>query len=334
MRYLIASWLLLGCGGSAPVASLGAGGTAPVLSAEVASSGPARDRVAVPDDAQLVLFYGGEQMGSMDTCGCPKRPRGSLARVEGYREASRKVHDAPDLLLNTGNWLDDTIGLDGQLRQDVWVMNDWMVQGLEAGGWDALNVTFRDLPWLEASGRFPPAAVSANIRPVADGVEGFATHRLLEAGGQTVAVTGVSREGMSFLQPESYAFADPVAAVEALLPELTASADLVVVLAFDVRERMNELAALDGVDVIIEGGEFHGRWQPHAEGDLVWVRSHYQTQRLGELRLRHAGGRVLAARDRQIDLDEEIPSDRALARMSRDARADIEDTKEGPYAAP
>ena len=51
---------------------------------EPAGSGSVRKQV-IRDDASVVLLFGGEQRGSLDTCGCPRWPRGGLPRIEGYR---------------------------------------------------------------------------------------------------------------------------------------------------------------------------------------------------------------------------------------------------------
>jgi 2',3'-cyclic-nucleotide 2'-phosphodiesterase (5'-nucleotidase family) len=296
-----------------------------VLTSELLVDGGLRDRLAAPDDANLVLLYGGEQMGSMDTCGCPSRPRGSLARVDGYRAAMREASPGvPDLLLNPGNWLDDTIGMDNALRADVRVGNAWMLQALELGGWDALNVGFRDLPYLAETGAFPATSVSANVRPNQAGALAAAPWRVLRAGELRIAVTGVSPEGMTFLQPEGYHYRDPVDALRAEMTAMRAASDLVVVLAYGVGPDATRIAKeVPGIDVLVEAGEFGERYEPWLEDGVVWVRSHTQTQRLGELRLVVRDGRIVAARDRKIDLDDAVPETRSLAKMAAEAQDEM-----------
>jgi 2',3'-cyclic-nucleotide 2'-phosphodiesterase (5'-nucleotidase family) len=275
--------------------ALGAGhaNTAPALSSELANSGPLRDRLAAPDDANLVILYGGEQEGSMGPCGCEERPLGSLARVKGYR----------------------AVGPDG-LGADALFAGEAMVIGLEAGGWAVLNIGYRDLPYLAARG-FPEAAVSANVVSRDPETPSPASYRVVEVGDLRVAVTGVTVDRLSLLTADRFEVGDPVETVRALVPEMEAAADLVVVLAYEPGRASRQLAREPGVDILIEAGGYQERYPPHTEGGGVWVRSDKQTQRLGELRLRVDDGRVVAARDRLIDLDEGIPSDRALLRHQR-----------------
>jgi len=291
-------------------------GEGPVLSSEVAGSGPLRKRLAAPDDADLVILYGGEQEGELGPCGCEARPLGSLARVQGYRAAmERRQGGGKDLLVDTGGWLDDRLGPQG-LGADALLAGDAMVEGLAMGGWSALNTGYRDLPYLAVRG-FPPSAVSANVVPADPAAPAPAPYRVVRAGGLRVAVTGVTVDRQSLLTADLFEIADPVEAVRRWMPEMEAAADLVVVLAYEPGRAALALAREPGVDVLVEAGGYRARYQPVAEGSGVWVRSDMLTQRLGELRLRVEHGRVIAARDRQIDLDARIPSDRVLLRHQR-----------------
>lgn len=326
MRLAWVPVVAISCVPATPPVSLAEGATPerPRIVGEVLSEGSVRERLAPVDDADLVILYGGEQMGSLETCGCPKRPRGSLARVEGYRAAMRaRQPDVPDLLLAAGNWLDDTIGTDDALREDVRIANRWMVDGLAAGDWGYLNVGFRDLPGLVEAGALPAGVVSANVRPP-DGTPGPALWTVHQAGDLRVAVTGVSSLGMSFSQPKGWTYLDELAALREVLPRMQAEADLVVVMAYHPGRKATPIAELPGIDVLIEAGEFEEGYAPALEGETVWVRSHVQTMRLGELRLVVRDGRVIAAVDRKIDLDDAIPSDPRIAAMTKDARAEID----------
>jgi len=311
--------LLGGCPRPSPHHGLGEG-TARVRS-ELVTDGALRRRVARPDAADLVLFYGGEQQGSMEPCGCPANPRGSLYRLGAYVEASRRVHEGvPDLLLNPGYWLDDTRGTGDRVRADVAVANGWMLRGLDAGGWDALNLTLHDLVWLEQEGARPERAVSANIRPV-DGGGWPARWLEVDRGGLRVGVTGVSGDRLAPMDTDGFHLLDPVASVQGVVAELQGRVDLIVVLAYGVDRRGRELVELPGVDVLVEADGYRERYPPFVGAEAIWVRSHYQTRRLGELRL------VLGTRttgvDRKIELDDRIPSERTLARIAREARLDV-----------
>jgi 5'-nucleotidase len=290
-----------------------------VLFAEVANEGPARARVAYGDEPALALYYGGEHGGSMDTCGCPQVPRGSLARAATYLHASQRMNPTvPSVVVHAGGWLSDTIGDSVGISDDALVANNWMIDGLAAGGWEVFNVGSKDLPHLAAHG-FPEGAVSANLRPI--DTEGPPTHIVLERGGLRVAVTGVSAPVRSLLAPEGFEALDPLQSLSELVARI--EADVVVVLAYQLPELAQEIARIEGVDVVVEAAEYRARYEPYAEGDTVWVRSRFQTERLGGLRLWFDDdGRLLAARDRVIDLDPAVRSEPTLARMARKARVD------------
>jgi hypothetical protein len=272
---------------------------------EPAGSGSVRKQV-IRDDASVVLLFGGEQRGSLDTCGCPRWPRGGLPRIEGYRAVAERRSNVPYVLLNTGYWLDDTIGVDGQMRRDVRVLNQWMMRGVAAGGWDALNVSRHDLPFV-AEG-VSEAVVSASIDGVSD-------VQMVRVGDLVIGVTGIAGPSLSALEPEGFDYEPDVhASLDRVMPKL-AAADLVVVLAYDIGREARSIAQRSDVDVLLEAGTFESRFEPFVEGDTIWLRSRNQTKRLGELRLWLDDERIVRAVDRRIDLDDRIPSDKELAEL-------------------
>ena len=279
---------------------------------ETVTSGPVRSRVR-KDDASVVIFYGGEQQGMLGDCGCPSRPRGGLARFDAYVRASRAANpQTPSLIINTGNWLDDTIGLDNELRRDVAAANSWMMEGLAQGGWDVLNVTYRDVPFLLDRG-FPPEAISANIR-LEEGPKSYAITRTDHL---TLAITGISHEGMTFIEPQGVQYLEPMAALDEVVPQMRAEADIVVVLGFEHQGLTNDIVGRDDIDVFIEGGQHQHHWEPVVEGRTIWLRSRFQTMRLGELRLWIHDGVITSAIDRKIDLDGQVSSTPILRRLTR-----------------
>ncbi|MBT3220003.1 MAG: hypothetical protein HN348_13015 [Proteobacteria bacterium] len=293
--------------------SLVALGEAPLeMTFETATNGPVGRRT-VQDDASIVFFYGGEQRGVLGDCGCPSRPRGGLARFDSYVRASRKTNpNTPSLIINSGNWLDDTIGLDNELRRDVVVANNYVMKGLEFGGWDVLNVAYPDVPFLVERG-FPDQAISASIR-VDEGPKAYTT---VEMGDTTLAITGISHNGLTFIEPEGVQFLEPMAALDEVIPQMRAEADIVVVLAFEPQRQTNSIVGRDDIDVFIEGGQHRNHFEPIVRGRTIWVRSRYQTMRMGELRLWIEDSLITKAIDRKIDLDDQVSSTRALLRLTR-----------------
>jgi hypothetical protein len=264
------------------------------------------------DDAQVVVWYGGEQEGELGPCGCSAAPAGGVARVGGWVEANREALEGrPSILVNPGGWLTTTLAADGvSFRSDTQVKNQAMVEALAQ--WDALNVSFRDLPWLDEHG-FPRNAVSANLRTsVGDGPVAF---RTIERGGLKIAITGVTAQGLNRLQPARFTWSDPVEALWKLLPGI--EADLVVVLAYDTRSLTDDLARVPGVDLVVETGEFAQFDPATREGEALWARGWRKTERLGELRLKLSEGRITSAFDRSVPLDNKVPKDPQLADLER-----------------
>jgi len=327
------SLFLFACASKAPVPEVTAAvEEAPsAMRAELVVEGKVHERVST-EPAELVLFYGGEHKGSMETCGCPKRPRGSLPRLMSYLEASREANPGvPDLLLHGGYWLEDAMGLDGGLRDDVPVMNAWMLQGMDAIAVDVANLSFQDLPGVDPLEAMPEWAVSANVQ-AADGAPAPAPYRLIERGGVTVGVTAITQQGMTFVMTPDYTITDPVAGGRAALESMKGEADVLVLMAFQAPEAAKALAEeFPELDIVVDVNMHREFYEPFTINNAVWVRSHYQTQRLGELRLRLDGGDVIGVLDRKIDLDPQVPDQSELMGLVKQARKELAAVQEELY---
>lgn len=283
----------------------------PEVRAEQLRHGTLRSRLA-DTPADLVLLYGGEHDGELGTCGCDTNPRGSLGRVDRYRRVLTRSE--PALLLGAGGSLSAVPGEDGRLRADVLVRDHYVADALVDGGWTT-NLGYRDLPWVAEHGL--PNGVSANV--TAD--PPLPTHVIHNVNGLRVAVTGVTGDGLRHMRPRSWTVEDPVERLLALVPTL--DADVIVVLGYAVGPLAPRIAAIPGVDVLIEADAFEGRYPPEVVGDALWVRSRFRTEQLGELRLTLDEGRIVAAVDRKIDLDWAIRPTTVMRRVERRADRDI-----------
>jgi 2',3'-cyclic-nucleotide 2'-phosphodiesterase (5'-nucleotidase family) len=298
------------------------------LRSELVVDGTLEARLARPDGASLVVFYTGEQKGSLDPCGCPERPRGGVGRTHSYVQAARAAEPSvPSLLVDGGYFLEDAMGLDGNPRADVPVLNRYMVEGLGRLPFTALNVGYNDLSGLTglsdagtwALGSVPLPLVSANAAG-----PGVVPYRIVEAGPRRVAITGITAPGVAFLPTPGFQTSDPVESGRRVLTELRGGADLVVLLSFQANDAARTLAEEGLVDVVIDTNLHTTFDEPFRVGKAIWLRSHLETMRLGELRLWLEDGRIARALDRKIDLDDRIPSipeDEALASEARVAVA-------------
>ena len=302
------------------------------LGSELVVSGPLPRRLAPPDEADLVLLYGGEEQGSLEPCGCAERPPGGLARQAAYVAGTREG-SAPVLVLNSGTWLEDARQLDGQPRGDVPVINRWMVAGMQLLAPAAMNVAYGDMAGLRSLVDGPPALPLVSAQIAGEGVE---AGRLIAAGPLTVGVTGITTPGVRFIETPGFVVEEPEPAARRAVADLRAQgADLVVLLSYAAAETARDLARDGLVDVVIDADRYRERTTPMRVGSAVWVRSHFQTMRLGELRIGVSEGRITWAVERKIDLDGELPERGPEARLVRTARREIDAIQEeifGRYA--
>ena len=277
--------------------------------------------------ADLVIRYGAEGHGSLETCGCPHRPRGSLARFAGYAAAADSALPAPGIRVDAGFWLTDAVDYTGQPRADAAEMDRWMMKGVAAVGYDALNVSAHDLAGLV---EVPPEPglplVSANVTG-----PGIAPYVVVNRGALRIGITGVTGPAASMADTSRYPVTPPERAVP-VLQELAAKADVVVLLAWNANDAVRTLLrAVPAIDVVIDAGLYSDALPPVFTRGTVWTFAEYQLVRAGELRLGLDGGRVTGALDRHIDLDDAVPEDPAVAAITREARIAIDGVQKVMY---
>lgn len=291
------------------------------LSSEIAETGPLSDRVARPDLADLVLLYGAEAAGALGPCGCDKTPRGGLARIQSYAEATRERSPRASVwVVDAGGWLDPTLDGSGRPRLDAVKANHWMVRGMGVLQPTALNVSWSDLHSLTGFDTTPDLPmVSAHI--TGPGIAPFVESSV---GDQRVLFTGIAHEGPPSLIPNGYTLTDPVDGVRQVLAAARARPeDLVVLLSNDAIDASVVLANEGIVDLVIDARQHRYRDPAFRVGDAVWVKAHHQTLRLGELRMDLQAGRIYRALDRKIDLDASVPANAQLDRWARDAEQEV-----------
>ncbi|MCA9491829.1 MAG: hypothetical protein KC621_17980 [Myxococcales bacterium] len=282
----------------------------PQVEQVVVGQGAASDRVVVGDGATLSLILVGENDGFVGGCGCDQSPRGGLARVATLVDARRKAEpEVPALLLHAGNWL-SVSGSMGKLDPRTIERNLAVHRALGELRFDALAATWRDLPGIPDGPH--PGMVSATFRSPGLTV---LRQKEIDAGGVPLVVTSVSREGPPWLLPEGTEPLEPLAALATVerRPE-----DLVVVFAYGLADRVEELAALPDVDLVVDTAEWTGFWEPRVVGNAVVVRTRAQALTADELRLWVDAGRITRLVDRVIPLDAALAEDRQVARHALD----------------
>jgi len=283
------------------------------LNAELVSHGEMSERLAPADDASLVIMYTGEQRGDMAPCGCADTPRGGLPRTGAYMDAA-----GPGIRVFGASWLDDGTTLDGQPMADAAVKNAHMMAGLRALDVDVAHVGLTDAIALSRMSDAPDLPlVSANIEG-----PGVSPYVIVEQGGLRVGFTGIAAPGHIAISTPGYVRHDPADA-GGVISNLAETTDLIVLLNDGATGATKKLIRSGHVDVVIETAKYRAFELPFKQGNAVWVRSHDQGQRLGELRLSTAGGRVVAATDRKIDLDVSMPDSPALAPIAEQAEAEL-----------
>jgi len=306
--------LFISCTKPIPVATPKRLSTDEGLTADVISEGDITSRLAAPDEANLVLFYTGEQRADLQPCGCADTPRGGLPRTAAYIDAA-----GDGLILNGAGWIDEGQTLDGSPMADAKLKNKWMVTGLKQLGVDIVHVGFGDLIGLSRMDEPPDLPmISANLRG-----PGLKTHRVIDHGDQRIGISGIAHEGHISIATPGFERLDPYSAAKPILERLSMESDFVVLLNNNATQATKKLIREGLVDLVIETAHHRGFEPPFRHGNAVWVRSHDQGLRLGELRMTIDSGSGLTAYDRKIDLDSTVPSQTDMAAIANEAEQEL-----------
>lgn len=305
------------------------------------------------DGYDIAIEASGDLMGSLETCGCPKRPMGGFAWRSGYSaELARATGGAvPIVHVDAGRSFADDLTPEG-MADDVRIKNEWMLRSFDALDTAAVNVAHRDLVYLgrmlatkdyrARAKRFPALdrLVSANVVATSRSVRPLQPYAVRTVRGKRlgsrpvrIGILGVTEAAPASVAKQleheaaGYRITDPIEAVRTRLPELRAKADYVVVLAYVDRNTAKQIAALvEGPGVVVAAHQFplFGKTEAGGATPVAYVPT--QTKWLAELRLaRHAPTsralEIVAHRD--VPLDADTPSDPAAQRIVDSARAEF-----------
>lgn len=315
------------------------------------------ERLGVDDNAALAIFYGGDMQGSLADCGCRLHPQGGLARRVSYVSAFKdKFKDKiPSLHIDVGHIFNDEADISHPdiLQQDSITMNDWIRKGFSQFKLDAVNISFRDLPYsamVMAKDKYASYAketsmvedlISANVIPATDlnktiapkpyvirEVEGsrFGNKKSIKVG--FIGLTEAGPGGQSGL-----VIADPLNRLKQILPEVRAKADIVVLLGYLPLATSKQIAHDNvGIDIIIAANATPIPPIAQREGDTVIVYSVNQTKSLGELHLfLDQNGHIKDYLNRYISLDKVIPDNPQAAQLNDQAKAAVDAVKAQLY---
>jgi len=301
-------------------------------------------RLGEDDGFVAALFFGGDIMGNLEVCGCPKNPLGGAARRRGYiRLFAHRYPDVPFLHVDAGYIFSDrTDPGTGDLAEDALVGNEWVIRAYDRMRLDAVNLSYHDLPQLARCFRreeFRRHAVhtpvvtrflSANVRSREASVANPRSYVIRELSGGRLAgrtlrvgFIGVTEAGN--YRGREFLVSDPRAALRQLVPIVRARADLVVVLAYVSPEMVEPLARENPEADVIIASVGRPLWlQPKTIGRTYIAYSTYQTKLLGELRLyrgeQQGRWRVQA---RYVELDSLIPDDPETEALRVEARREL-----------
>lgn len=308
-------------------------------------SGTIKDRLGADDGYGAVLFLSADIGGNLEVCGCPIHPLGGVARRMGYINALRKRSPgAATLMIDAGHIFSDETNEDKTvLREDAALMNDWIVKANEAMNLQVVNLAYRDLRY--AGRLFSPEAklkpeksalISANVKAIDSSRVTPAPYVIRTITGKRlpkpvrIAFIGVTQaapdDQKAAIEAAGFVITDPAEAVKKTLAEVKDKVEVTAVVGYFKPPFAHRLALQnEDLDLII-GADGSGLVaDPKQVNNALIMFASNQTKYLGELRVyTDRDGVVDRFTTRYVELDEVIPDDPAMAKMTEQARTEID----------
>ena len=267
----------------------------------------------------LTLLHFNDFHGQLEPYPNPETGKhsGGIARLAGLIEAIHAEDPwRPLLLLFAGDLLQGTTTSTLYLgRPDIKLLEEMGVAAATVGNHE-VDFGQDNLRKLAGMVNFPLLAANLHATPEPLPVQPFALFH--PAGGPRVAVLGLTTEELvTASHPRNVvglSVSDPVTAAQALVPELDAQSDLLIVLSHLGLAGDRHLAqAVAGVDLIV-GGHNHFRLDPPVEENGVPIlQAGERGAYLGRLDLEVEDDRVLAWDYRLLPVDDQTPVDEKIA---------------------
>lgn len=303
----------------------------------------AKEVLGEDDGFQGVIFYGAELQGSIDDCGCPGHPQGGLPWRLGYTEGFRSAYpDVAYLQVDAGHSMGDLIDNTGKLFADQNVKCEWVVKAFDKFGFDAVNISHKDIyylakflkagEWEKAVAAQPGLArfVSANLEPEkADSglvapppyVVRTMTGSRIPGGSIRVAFIGLTENNPNLPQHTGFKVVSPEIALERVLPKAKAESDVVVVLLYggaEIAQSLSKRTVGQVSTFIISHPTSRDKEAQLGPVNLVYAR--FQTKNLGELRMKFDGKSLASVTNRYVLMDAKLPKDPLAEAMAAEAK--------------
>lgn len=274
--------------------------------------------------------------------------------VESFKE---KYKDIPVLHVDVGHLFNEELAAEKPetLREDALLMNEWMLKAFSQFKLDAVNFSRRDMLYGKVvldkekyqqqvmSTPILGEMISANIVPAEDinKITPLKPYVIREVQGNRLGKKGNLKVGFIGLTETwpagttGFVINEPLEKIKAVVPEVRAKADLVVVLAYCTLGVAKEIIKQNpDIDVLIAANAVALPPPPQREGKTIFVYSVNQTKSLGELRLYlDEDGKVKDYLNRYIALDKNVPDQADAAKVVATAKTEIDAAKAKILAA-
>lgn len=266
---------------------------------------------------------------------------GGLARRATYIKAFdlRSKGEVPTLFVDAGNLFSDDRFSAGKLPAEVVTKNKWVLQAYGEFDFDAANISFNDLAYmndlLKKDGYdkrldqypFLSKVISANVQPTDGSLNAPAPYVIKEIslhrgdpGTFKVGIVGFTdgkptSTTAKETQIAGFQIADPYETAKKVLPELKKKVNYIVALAYMTEDRAQTLATQNPeINSIVVAHQLTNMNDPQHFNQATLTVAYSQTKFLGELRVYLKNdGQVQNQTNRYIAMDDSIPDDPVAA---------------------
>lgn len=297
-----------------------------VLACALAGCGRSSSTIATSDGgnvSSLTIFYTCDTRGHVEPCRCVGGRAGGVARRAFYLSGQRASGLGPSLLVDAGNV---TAGARDWERLEL----EYLLMAYTAMGYHAVNAGHREaglgLERLREAQDRSGLLISANLTD-RDGRLVLPGSRIVDVGGGRVGIIGVMDDA---IEPTEIGPGLRIApAGDSVARELAAmrgNTDWVVVLAFADETAMRALAdRFFEVAAIIGGNVRQPSAEPVRANKSVLAYITDKGKSVGRLDLSFLAGGTVAVTNDIVMLDDRMPDDEAMARLTSDLRARLQE---------